>query len=177
MRYGLCEEFVARFSVVCTLDPLDAGDLREILLQARGSPLADTKAYYALHGIDLEFDDAAIDAIGRGPSPSERAPRALRRLMHACWPMSSASSRSRPPPASAPSPALVDGELRVRALRPVAGDWVTRAEQLRAERRLAGWWGGDRHDPRRSRSPTLAGWSDERIRCSSRWSRAASAGL
>ena len=63
VRYGLCEEFVGRFSVVCTLDPLDAGDLREILLQARGSPLAEAKAYYALHGIDLEFDDAAIDAI------------------------------------------------------------------------------------------------------------------
>ena len=61
--YGLCEEFVGRFSVVCTLDPLDADALRAILLEAQGSPLAEAQSFYAMHGIDLEFDDATIDAI------------------------------------------------------------------------------------------------------------------
>ena len=81
--YGLCEEFVGRFSVVCTLDPLDADALRAILLEAQGSPLAEAKAYYALHGIDLEFDDASDRRDrGAGHLPARRA-RALRRLLHA----------------------------------------------------------------------------------------------
>ena len=164
VRYGLCEEFVGRFSVVCTLDPLDAGDLREILLQARGSPLAEAKAYYALHGIDLEFDDAAIDAIVARATSQRTGARALRRLMHAVL----ADVECQLPELAAAgigavSVALVDGELRVRCLeagRRAVG--VTRAEQLRAERRLARGAGAPAR-PEAAPFTDTRGWSDERI--------------
>jgi len=165
VRYGLCEEFVGRFSVVCTLDPLDAGDLREILLQARGSPLAEAKAYYALHGIDLEFDDAAIDAIVARATSQRTGARALRRLMHAVL----ADVECQLPELAAAgigavSVALVDGELRVRCLeagRRAVG--VTRAEQLRAERRLARGAGAPAR-PEAAPFTDTRGWSDERTR-------------
>ena len=104
--YGLCEEFVGRFSVVCTLDPLDADALRAILLEAQGSPLAEAQSFYAMHGIDLEFDDATIDAIvARALTEKAGRGRCVGSWMR-CWPMSRSSSRSWPPPAPAWSPWL-----------------------------------------------------------------------
>ena len=164
VRYGLCEEFVGRFSVVCTLDPLDAGDLREILLQARGSPLAEAKAYYAFHGIDLEFDDAAIDAIVARATSQRTGPQGP------ASPHARGAGRCRVPAPGVGrrrhrrvSVALVDGELRVRCLeagRRAVG--VTRAEQLRAERRLARGAGAPAR-PEAAPFTDTRGWSDERI--------------
>ena len=61
--------------------------------------------------------------------------------------------------------ALVDGELRVQCLeagRRAIG--VTRAEQLRAERRLARRRGGEPARPEAVPFTDTRGWSDERIR-------------
>ena len=104
VRYGLCEEFVGRFSAVCTLDPLGADDLRTILLEAQSSPLAEARAYFALHGVELEFDEAAIDAIVARAINQGTARGPCRGSCTRCWPIPNGSSRSCPAPASVSSP-------------------------------------------------------------------------
>ena len=138
--YGLCEEFVGRFSVVCTLDPLDADALRAILLEAQGSPLAEAQSFYAMHGIDLEFDDATIDAIVARALTEKAGARRVRRIVDEVL----ADVAIQLPELAAAGAGVVsvardaDGELMVRCLKArQRRERPTRAEQLRAERRLA----------------------------------------
>jgi len=162
VSYGLCEEFVGRFSVLAKLDPLGAADLKTILLKARGSALAEAQEYFKLHGVELEFDEAALDAIVARAIKQGTGARALPRLLHAVladteWQLPELAGAG----VGAVSVALVDGELKVRwrEVEPAP----SRAEQLRAEARPAR---GAAATPRAELAQVsdTRGWSEERIR-------------
>ena len=104
--YGLCEEFVGRFSVVCTLDPLDADALRAILLEAQGSPLAEANRSTRCTASTSSSTTRRSTRSWRGPSPRRRGRGRCVGSWMRCWPMSRSSSRSWPPPAPAWSPWL-----------------------------------------------------------------------
>ena len=143
VRYGLCEEFVggSRSSVPST--HWTPTTLRAILLEAQGSPLAEAQAYYAMHGIDLEFDDATIDAIVARALTEQAGARALRRIMDAVL----ADVEIQLPELAAAGIGVVsvardvDGELMVRCLKarqPAGEAHAGRATPRRATAR-AGW--------------------------------------
>lgn len=63
VRYGMMPEFVGRFARLAMLEALDAGTMRRILVETDGNVLSRRKAFFALHGVRLEFTDSAIDEV------------------------------------------------------------------------------------------------------------------
>lgn len=61
--YGMVPQFISRFSVIALLGDLDRKSLREIFLNVPDSPFLRAREYFATFGIDLQFEEAAIDRI------------------------------------------------------------------------------------------------------------------
>ena len=63
IHYGLIPELVGRLPVVANLDPLDADTLVEILQKPRNALLKQYRALLATEGVELEFEDDAVEGI------------------------------------------------------------------------------------------------------------------
>lgn len=63
IRFGMIPEFLGRFSVVASLQPLTPDDLKEILTDSEDSILKSFKEWFDSEGIELEIKDDAIDSI------------------------------------------------------------------------------------------------------------------
>jgi len=63
VAFGLTPEFIGRFSTVTALRQLSEQELLVALDHLDGSALAEQRRLYAAHGISLEFDDEALQAI------------------------------------------------------------------------------------------------------------------
>lgn len=61
--FGLIPEIIGRLPVLTSLDPLDREALRRILTEPKNAITRQYMKLFALDGIDLEFDDSALDAI------------------------------------------------------------------------------------------------------------------
>ena len=79
--FGLIPEFVGRFTSVTELDPLDADSLRLILCKAEDSTMVRKKRLVELHGISLEFTDAALDEIIAKAIKMGTGARSLKRIL------------------------------------------------------------------------------------------------
>ena len=81
VEFGMLPEFLGRFPVVCRLAALDVPQLRRVLLEAEHALVPEYRTLFALDGIDLRFDDAAVDRIAHRAAALGTGARALRRIL------------------------------------------------------------------------------------------------
>ena len=61
--FGLIPEIIGRLPVLTSLDPLDRDALRRILVEPKNAITRQYKKLFAVDGVELVFDDSALDAI------------------------------------------------------------------------------------------------------------------
>lgn len=81
LKYGLIPELVGRLPVTATLDPLDGGTLKRILTEPKNALMRQYQKLLAMDGVDLVFDDEAVDAIVKRALSLGTGARGLRRVM------------------------------------------------------------------------------------------------
>ncbi len=62
-KYGLIPEFVGRLPMISSVAPLDRGALIRILVEPRNALIKQFRKLFELDGVDLEFDQGAIEAV------------------------------------------------------------------------------------------------------------------
>lgn len=63
IKFGMIPEFLGRFSVVASLEPLSKEDLKKILIDSKESVLGSFKAWFDSEGIELIIEESAVEAI------------------------------------------------------------------------------------------------------------------
>lgn len=82
VAFGMIPELVGRFATVTVLHELSRADLREIVTDAtERSPLERQRRLAAIHGIELEIADEALDAIAAEAEALGTGARGLHRLI------------------------------------------------------------------------------------------------
>ena len=81
LKYGLIPEFVGRLSVLASLHPLSVETLKRILIEPQNALVKQFQKQFALDGVELYFDDAALDAIVAKAEAQGTGARGLRRVM------------------------------------------------------------------------------------------------
>ena len=74
-------EFVGRIPVLCTLQALQAEDLRRILDAPKNSIIGQYKQLFKMEGIDLKFTDGALDCIAKKAMENKTGARGLRSIV------------------------------------------------------------------------------------------------
>ncbi len=81
VKYGMIPEFVGRVPVTVTLNALEKEDLIRILKEPKNSLIRQYERLFELDGVDLEFDDDALDAIAELSLTRKTGARGLRTIM------------------------------------------------------------------------------------------------
>ena len=84
VKYGLIPELVGRLPVITPLDNLDEELLVRILTQPRNAIIKQFNKMFALDGVDLQFDDEALQAIAKQAQARKTNGRALRGVLESC---------------------------------------------------------------------------------------------
>lgn len=80
VQYGFIPEFVGRLPVVATLAPLDEEALIRILKEPKGALTKQYKKLFKIEGVELEFEDDALECIARLAIEKGMGARALRTI-------------------------------------------------------------------------------------------------
>jgi ATP-dependent Clp protease ATP-binding subunit ClpX len=78
-EFGMIPELIGRFNTISMLEPLKKQDLKRLLLDVEGSSLFKRRKFWALHGIDLAFDEGAVDEIVERAVRLQTGARGLKR--------------------------------------------------------------------------------------------------
>ncbi|MDO5135733.1 MAG: ATP-dependent Clp protease ATP-binding subunit ClpX [Eubacteriales bacterium] len=81
IKYGLIPEFVGRVPVVVTLDALDESALIRILREPRNSLTRQYHKLFELDGVELDFDEDALELMARRSLERKTGARGLRAIM------------------------------------------------------------------------------------------------
>lgn len=81
IKFGLIPEFVGRLPIKIALDELSKEDLKRIILEPRNALLKQYKASMKLDNVELEFEDAAVDAIAEKAIAEKTGARGLRAIV------------------------------------------------------------------------------------------------
>jgi ATP-dependent Clp protease ATP-binding subunit ClpX len=81
IKFGLIPELVGRLPVVVSVDKLDKESLVKILLEPKNSLIKQYQKLLSMDGINLEFDDGAIDAIAEDAVKKDTGARGLRSIV------------------------------------------------------------------------------------------------
>ena len=81
VKYGVIPEFVGRVPVTVGLDRLDEEALKRILIEPKNSIVKQYKRLFELDGVNLEFEDKAIDLIAKNSYNRKTGARGLRAIM------------------------------------------------------------------------------------------------
>ena len=81
VKYGLIPEFVGRVPVTATLDLLDEEALVRILSEPKSAIAKQYKKLFELDGVDLEFEEEALQAIAKMAMERKTGARGLRAIM------------------------------------------------------------------------------------------------
>ncbi len=81
VKYGLIPEFVGRLPVSVALDLLDKEALVRILTEPKSAIVKQYKKLFELDGVDLQFEDAAIEAIANKSLERKTGARGLRAII------------------------------------------------------------------------------------------------
>ncbi len=78
VKYGLIPELVGRIPVIATLEPLDKDALVRILKEPKNALIKQYQKLFAYDGVELIFDDEAIEAIAEKAHKLQSGARGLR---------------------------------------------------------------------------------------------------
>jgi ATP-dependent Clp protease ATP-binding subunit ClpX len=81
LKFGLIPEFVGRLPVVATLEPLDEAALLNILTQPKNALVKQYQKLFAMEGVELEIEPAALQTIVDKAMARGTGARALRSII------------------------------------------------------------------------------------------------
>jgi len=81
LKYGLIPEFVGRLPVISTLEPLDEAALVRILKEPKNALVKQYQKLLELDNVELEFEDAALEAIAKEAIKRNTGARGLRAII------------------------------------------------------------------------------------------------
>ena len=81
VKFGLIPEFIGRVPVIASLDELDKEALVRILTEPKNSLVKQYKKLFELDGVDLNFEDDALDAIADKALERKTGARGLRSII------------------------------------------------------------------------------------------------
>ncbi|MDO9063537.1 MAG: ATP-dependent Clp protease ATP-binding subunit ClpX [Microbacterium sp.] len=80
-KFGLVPEFIGRLPVVSSVTPLDKSALVEILTEPKNALVKQYQKMFELDGVELEFDEGALDSIADLAVLRQTGARGLRAIM------------------------------------------------------------------------------------------------
>jgi len=80
VKYGLIPELVGRIPVIATLEPLDKEALVRILQEPKNALIKQYKKLFSYDGVELEFEQEAIEAIAEKADKLQSGARGLRAI-------------------------------------------------------------------------------------------------
>ena len=80
-RYGLIPEFIGRLPIVTSVEPLDREALIDILTNPRNALTKQFRRFFEIDGVELEFEDSALDAIADLAIVRQTGARGLRAII------------------------------------------------------------------------------------------------
>lgn len=81
LKYGLIPEFVGRLPVIVTLEELDKEAFVRILTEPKNALVKQYKELFAIDGVELEFEDDALEAIAQKAIDRKTGARGLRSII------------------------------------------------------------------------------------------------
>jgi ATP-dependent Clp protease ATP-binding subunit ClpX len=81
LKFGLIPEFVGRMPVIAVLEALDVEALVRILVEPKNAIVKQYQQLLALDGVELKFDDAAVQALAEEALKRKTGARALRSIV------------------------------------------------------------------------------------------------
>ena len=81
LKFGLIPEFVGRLPIVATLQDLDREALIQIVTQPKNALVKQYKKLFELDGVELEFEDEALEAIVDKAIERKTGARGLRAIL------------------------------------------------------------------------------------------------
>ena len=81
LQYGLIPEFVGRLPMAVSLEALGKEDLRSILTEPKNALLKQFQRCFAMDGVELIFEDAALDACAEKSIRHKTGARGLRTVL------------------------------------------------------------------------------------------------
>ena len=81
IRFGLIPELIGRLPVISALDNLSIEAMRNILLEPKNALLKQYKKLFAMDGMELHFDEGAIDAVVHKAKALGTGARGLRAVL------------------------------------------------------------------------------------------------
>ncbi|HHI80519.1 MAG TPA: AAA family ATPase [Planctomycetes bacterium] len=82
--FGFLPEIMGRIAHIASLEPLREKELNQILVEAKGSPLKQTKGFFKFHGIQLDFSDKALLSISKKALAMGTGARGLPSILGNC---------------------------------------------------------------------------------------------
>jgi len=81
VSYGLIPELIGRLHILATLNKITVEDMIRILLEPKNSLVKQYKALFELDGVELTFDDKALEAIAKKAIERKTGARGLRSIL------------------------------------------------------------------------------------------------
>ncbi|WHS28135.1 ATP-dependent Clp protease ATP-binding subunit ClpX [Auritidibacter ignavus] len=81
LKFGLIPEFIGRLPVITAVDPLDREALIRVLTEPRNAVLKQYQKMFALDGVELEFDQSALEAVVDQAEERGAGARGLRSIL------------------------------------------------------------------------------------------------
>ena len=81
VKYGLIPEFIGRLPMVATLDELDRDALVRILTEPKNSLIRQYEKLFEMESVELEFRNAALEAVAELAMERKTGARGLRSIM------------------------------------------------------------------------------------------------
>jgi len=81
LRYGLIPELIGRIPVAAPLQSLNEEAFKSILIEPKNAILKQYKKLFMMEGVDLEFDQFAVEAIVKKAMERKTGARALRSIV------------------------------------------------------------------------------------------------
>jgi ATP-dependent Clp protease ATP-binding subunit ClpX len=81
VKYGLIPEFIGRLPVVSSVEPLDRDALVDILTSPKNALTKQYRRFFEFDGVELEFDEGALEAIADLAILRQTGARGLRAIL------------------------------------------------------------------------------------------------
>ncbi len=81
IKFGLIPEFIGRLPVIATLEELDEAALMQILTESKNALTRQYQHLFDMEGVDLTFDQAALQAVAKKALERNTGARGLRSIL------------------------------------------------------------------------------------------------